>query len=185
MWNYFSGILMAIVWIVFCAALTWILRLAAQKFLKKSVDFFAIYGFALFFSGLAFLFLQKKTGLDQTCTFYLLPALLMALSCSAYKNMDAQERTIWLTGILFAISSFVSTWLLTDLGLITMMPYMVLGGVVSFVALRHRKRQIEIFLLNVCVLVTVHRGSVVWGMRTKGTSGWCRMWLQLSDPARP
>ena len=168
MWNYFSGILTAIVWILLCAALTWILRLAAQKFLNKPVGFLVIYGFVLFFSEIAFLFLQKKTGLDWTCTFYILPALLMALSCSAYKDMDAQERTIWLTGILFAISSFVSTWLLTDLGLITMMPYMVLGGVVSFVALRHRKQQIEIFLFTVCALVAVHRGLVVWGYANKG-----------------
>lgn len=168
LWNYFSGILTAIVWIALCAVLAWILCWAEQKFLKKSVDFFVIYGFVLFFSELTFLFLQKKTGLDWTCTFYILPALLMALSCFAYKDMDAQEKNIWLTGILLAISSFVSTWLLTDLGLITMMPYMVLGGVVSFVALRHRKKQIKIFLLAVCALVTMHRGLVVWGYANKG-----------------
>lgn len=167
-WNYFYGVLAAIVWIILCAVLAWILRLAVQKLLSKPVDFFVIYGFVLFFSEFAFLFLQKKTGLDWTCTFYILPALLMAIGCFAYKDMDAQERTIWLTGILFAISSFVSTWLLTDLGLITMMPYMVLGGVVSFVALRHRKKQIVVFLFTVCALVTMHRGLVVWGYANKG-----------------
>lgn len=167
-WNYFYGILAAIVWIVLCAVLAWTLRWAANKFLNKPVDFFVIYGFVLFFSEFSFLFLQKKTGLDWTCIFYILPALLMVLSCFAYKDMDAQERIIWLTGILFAISSFVSTWLLTNLGLITMMSYMVLGGVVSFVALRHRKKQVVIFLLIVCALVTVHRGLVVWGYANKG-----------------
>ena len=168
LWNYFSGLLTAIVWVVLCAALAWILFRVAQKFLNKPVDFLVIYGFALFFSEFAFLFLQKKTGLDWTCTFYILPALLMVLGSFAYKGMDAQERTIWLTGILFAISSFVSTWLLTDLGLITMMPYMVLGGIVSFIALRHRKKQIKIFLAAVCALVTMHRGLVVWGYANKG-----------------
>ena len=167
-WNYFSGILTAIIWVVLCAAIAWILRWTVQKFLSKPVDIFAIYGFLLFFTEFALLFLQKKTGLDWTCAFYILPALLMALSCFVYKDMDEQEKTIWLTGILFAISSFVSTWLLTDLGLITMIPYMVLGGVVSFVALRHRKKQIEIFLLTICALVTMHRGLVVWGYANKG-----------------
>lgn len=167
-WNYFYGILAAIGWVILCAVLALVLRLVVQKLLGKTVDFFVIYGFVLFFSEFTFLFLQKKTGLDWTCTFYILPALLMALGCFAYKDMDAQERSLWLTGILFAISSFVSTWLLTDLGLITMMPYMVLGGVVSFVALRHRKKQIGIFLFTVCALVTVHRGLVVWGYANKG-----------------
>ena len=167
-WQYFYGILTAIVWIVLCAIMVWILRWALQKFLNKTVDFLVMYGFVLFFSELILLFLQKKTGLDWTCTFYILPALLMVLGCSAYKDMNTQEKNIWTTGIFFAISSLVSTWLLTDLGLITMISYMVLGGVVSFVALRHRKKQIKIFLLTVCVLVTVHRGLVVWGYANKG-----------------
>ena len=148
--------------------MVWILRWALQRFLNKTVDFLVMYGFVLFFSELILLFLQKKTGLDWTCTFYILPALLMALGCSAYKDMNTQEKNIWTTGIFFAISSLVSTWLLTDLGLITMISYMVLGGVVSFVALRHRKKQIEIFLFTVCVLVTLHRGLVVWGYANKG-----------------
>ena len=167
-WNYFSGILTAIIWVVLCAAVAWILRWTVQKLLNKSVDIYAIYGSVLFFTEFALLFLQKKTGLDWTGTFYILPALLMLLSCFVYKDMDAQEKDIWLTGILLAISSFVSTWLLTDLGLITMVSYMVLGGVVSFVALRYRKKQIVIFLFTVCALVTFHRGLVVWGYGNKG-----------------
>lgn len=167
-WNYFSGILTAAVWVALCAVLAWILRWAGRKVLDKQMDFFALYGFALFFSEIAFLLLQKKTGLDWTCTFYILPALLMGLSCTVYKEMDAQERTIWQVGTLLALSSFAATCLLTNLGLITMMPYMVLGGVVSFAALRHRKKQIEIFLLAVCALVTMHRGLVVWGYANKG-----------------
>lgn len=167
-WQYFYGILTAVIWIALSAVFAWILRWAARKFLSKQVDIFVIYGLVLFFSEFTFLFLQKKTGLDWTCTFYILPALLMALGCFAYKDMDEQEKTIWLTGILLAISSFVSTWLLTDLGLITMISYMVLGGVVSFVALRHRKKQVEIFLLTICALITMHRGLVVWGYANKG-----------------
>lgn len=92
----------------------------------------------------------------------------MALSCFSYKDMAEPEKTVWLTGNLFALCSFLSTWLLTDLGLITMAAYMVLGGVVSLAALRHRKKQIWAFLLSVCALVTVHRGLVVWGYANKG-----------------
>lgn len=168
LWNYFFGIITAIFWVILCSFFAWLLLWVIRKLSHKSVDFFAVYGFVLFLSEFVFLFLQKKTGLDWTCTFYIMPALLMFLSCFSYKNMDEQEKTIWLTGNLFAICSFLSTWLLTDLGLITMIPYMVLGGVVSLAALRHRKKQIWIFLFMVCALVTMHRGLVVWGYSNKG-----------------
>ncbi|MCM1192074.1 MAG: hypothetical protein NC123_12125 [Butyrivibrio sp.] len=165
--NYFYGIIVALFWLLLCAAFARLLLWALRSLLKRTVDFFAVYGIVLFVSEVVFLFMQKKTGLDWTCTFYILPALLMALSCSSYKYMEEPEKTIWLTGNLFALCSFISTWLLTDLGLITMVPYMVLGGVVSLAALRHRKKQIWTFLFFVCGLVAVHRGLVVWGYSNK------------------
>lgn len=168
LWNYFYGIITAILWLILCSLFVWLLLWVIRKLSHKSVDFFAVYGFVLFLSEFAFLFLQKRTGLDWTCTFYIIPALLMFLSCFSYKDLAEQEKTIWLTGNLFAICSFLSTWLLTDLGLITMISYMVLGGVVSLAALRHRKKQIWIFLFTVCALVTMHRGLVVWGYSNKG-----------------
>lgn len=167
-WNYFYGILTALCWLVLCGILAWLLLYTLRRLLRKSVDFFAMYGFVLFFSELIFLFFQKKTGLDWTCMFYILPLLLMILSCFSYKEMDEQEKTVWLTGNLFAVCSFISTWLLSDLGLITMVPYMVLGGVVSLAALGHRKKQIWTFLSAVCALVIMHRGLVVWGYANKG-----------------
>ncbi|MCM1027005.1 MAG: hypothetical protein NC432_11250 [Roseburia sp.] len=165
--NYFYGITAAIVWLAVCGGIAWLVLWTAKKLWKKRFDFLAVYGIVLFVTELALLFLQKKTGLDWTCTFYILPALLMALSCPCYQDMEEQEKTVWLAGNLFALCSFVSTLLLTDLGLITMASYMVLGGVVSLAALRHRKKQIWTFLLAVCALVTVHRGLVVWGYANK------------------
>lgn len=167
-WNYFYGLVTALAWLALCGIFTWLLLWGIRRLLHKSVDFFAGYGFTLFLTEFAFLFLQKKTGLDWTCTFYIIPAFLMALSCFSYKDLEEPEKTVWLTGNCFALCSFLSTWLLTDLGLITMAAYMVLGGAVSLAALRHRKKQIWVFLLSVCALVTMHRGLVVWGYANKG-----------------
>lgn len=166
-WNYFSGILTAFAWLLLCAALAGLMLWISKKLLLRSVDFFMLYGFILFLSEIVFLFIQKKTGLDWTCTFYIIPAFLMALSCFFYKEMSEQEKNVWQAGSLFAIVSCAAAWLLTDLGLITMVSYMVLGGVVSFVALRHRKKQIELFLIAICSLIIVHRGLVVWGYANK------------------
>lgn len=167
LWNYFYGIITAILWLILCSLFVWLLLWVIRKLSHKSVAFFPVYGLVLLFSEVALLLLQKKTGLDWTCSFYIIPGFLMVLSCFSYKQMNEQEKTIWLTGNLLALSSFIAAWLLTDLGLITIVPYMVLGGIVSFVALRHRKRQIEILLFTACALVTIHRGLVVWGYANK------------------
>ena len=165
--NHVYGILQAAAWLLLCAAFAWILCRAVRKLLHRTADFFPVYGFVLLISEFTFLLLQKKTGLNWVSTFNIIPAFLMILSCFSYKQMDEQEKTIWLTGNLFALCSLLSTWLLTNLSLITMIPYMVLGGVVSLTALRHRKKKIEIFLLAVCALVTMHRGLVVSGYANK------------------
>lgn len=165
--NYVYGVLTAAAWLLCSAALAGALCLAVRKLLHGSADFFPVYGLVLFVSEVVLLFLQKRTGLDWTCTFYVLPCFLMVLGSFSFRKMKEEERTIWLTGSLLAASSFLAVWLLTDLGLITMLPYMVLGGVVSFVALRRRKEQMEAFLFAVCLLVTVHRGLVVWGYANK------------------
>ncbi len=168
LWGYFSGILTALTWIIISSVLAWLLCWGIDTFLKKKISFFETFGLILLFSEILLLFLQKKIGLDWTCIFYILPLLLMALSFFSYKNMDEKEKFIWQVGILFAITSFVSTWLLTDLGLITMISYMVLGGVVSFIALRHRKKEVEVFFLIICMLVIIHRGLVVFGYANSG-----------------
>lgn len=160
---YFSGIIMAVLWLSLSAAFTWLLLRALKKLLHRSVDFFAAYGLVLFLSELLLLVMEKKTGQDGVRTFYIIPVLLMALSCCTYRDMKEEEKTAWLTGNLFALSSFLSTCLLTDLGLLDSVSYMVLGGVVSLAALRHRKGQIAFFLFTICLLVTTHRGLVVWG----------------------
>lgn len=166
--NYFSGILTALLWIAACAALSWILCRIGRNIRKTQGNGFTVFGMLLFATEFVFLFLQKKTGLDWTCTFYILPGLLMALGAAGYKDMNERERAVWLTGILLAASSLLATFLLTDLGLITMVPYMALGGVVSFLPLRHKGKQAELFLFLICALVTMHRGLVVWGYANKG-----------------
>lgn len=168
MYSYFYGIMLGICWIIASAAIAWVIRRIAYAIWKRSVEFLPVFGLIMLISEIVMLFTQKKTGLDWTCTFYILPVVLMLLGLAGYKKMEEQEKTIWLTGMLLSIASFAATWLLTDLGLITIVSYMVLGGVVSFLPIRHMREQAVLFLLAVCATVTVHRGLVVWGYANRG-----------------
>lgn len=150
-------------WLLICAAFAVATCLVVRRLLHKSVSFLSVYGLALFLSEFALLFLQKRTGLNWTFSFQIIPAMLMVLSCFFYRNLDEQEKTIWLIGNLFAASSFLATWMLTDLNILFVIPYMALGGVVSLTVLRHRQMQASVFVLAICALVTMHRGLAVWG----------------------
>lgn len=166
-WNYVSGLLIALIWLAVSAALAAGITFLLNRISKGKTVFLPLYGLTLLVSEFLLLVLQKKTGLDWTCSFYILPVFVMVLSCFTYKQMGEGEKTLWLGGNLFALFSFLSTWLLTDLGLITMVSYMVVGGVVSFTALRHLRKQAVIFLFFLCSLITMHRGLVVWGYANK------------------
>jgi len=168
LYSYFYGFVIALIWIVVSCLLAWVICKLVHLVWKKQVEFLPVFGLLMLVMELAMLFLQKKTGIDWTCTFYILPLFLMGLGLAGYGKMDAKEKTIWLTGTLLGISSFIATWLLTDLGLITMVAYMVLGGVVSFLPIRHLKDQAIVFLLVICGIATIHRGLVVWGYANKG-----------------
>lgn len=167
-YSYFHGILISLIWLACCAFVSRLITFLYKVIAKKELEFLPVYGILLLVSETAMLFLQKKTGIDWTCVFYILPVFLMILGAFYYRHMNEAERTIWLLGILLSASSFVATWMLTDLGLITIVSYMVLGGVVSFLPLRYAKRQAIIFLLAVSALATIHRGLVVWGYANKG-----------------
>lgn len=168
LYSYFYGFVLGLVWLGVAALIAIFICKLCKWIWKKEVEVLPVFGLLLLISEVGMLFLQKKTGIDWTCTFYIIPVFLMVFGLFFYKQMEESERTIWLVGMLLSIASFVATWTLTDLGLITIVAYMVLGGVVSFLPLRHAKKQAVIFLLAVCTLVTIHRGLVVWGYANKG-----------------
>lgn len=167
-YTYFYGFVVAVIWLVTALLLAYMICLVMNKWGTKKQEILPIYGMVLFLSEVIFLFTQKKTGLDWTCTFYILPVFLMLLGFMGYSKMEEREKQIWLAGVLLAAASFLATFLLTDLGIITMLSYMVIGGVVSFLPIRHIKEQAVLFLIAICALTTVHRGLVVWGYANKG-----------------
>lgn len=177
LYSYFYGVVVGLIWIGVCGVLALAVQKTVMYFRAKSAkaakdlqngpEFLPLLGLFMCLVELVMLLAQKKTGVDWTCVFYILPTFLMVLGCLGYKYLSDNEKIIWITGMLLSIASFGATWLLTDLGLITIISYMVLGGVVSFLPIRHLKQEAMVFLLAICAIVVIHRGLVVWGYANK------------------
>ncbi len=107
--------------------------------------------------------LPRKTGIDWNCSFFIIPTVMILMGSFMYVKMNENERMIWMTGVCMSAASFVATLILTDLGIITIIAYLVLGGVVSFIPLKYICRDHRVVAFLTVLLVLFHRGMVVWG----------------------
>ncbi len=107
--------------------------------------------------------LQRKTGIDWNCSFFIIPTIMILMGSFVYVQMNENERLIWMTGVCMSAASFVATLILTDLGIITIIAYLVLGGVVSFIPLKYICKDHRVAAYIIVLLILFHRGMVVWG----------------------
>lgn len=167
--EYFRGMLVSLIWVSLAVILAFVILKVINKKHKITVEFLPVLGFILLISELVMLFTQKLTGIDWTCSIYIVPLLMIVLTAAiGYKKMSNEEKKVWILGIVFSFSSFIATALLTDLGIITIVSYLVVGAVVSFIPLKYCGKQVFSFALLLCALITLHRGLVVWGYANKG-----------------
>ena len=107
---------------------------------------------------------QRRMGVDWNCSIYVLPVVLIVLALLGYRRANVGERQIWITGMALSAASFLATMFLTDLGMITIVAYLVLGGMVSLVLFRHLFKDDKRVIIVILFVVLVHRGLVVWGI---------------------
>lgn len=162
--SYYNGIISSLVWIVLSFVLALIIVFLVKKIRKKEINLFTILGINILISEIAMLVLQKKTGIDWSCSIYILPIFLILfaiINCFGVKGELIKQ--VWIIGISISLSSFFATSILSDLGIISNLSYLVLGGVVSIIPLYRSKEKMFGFLLCIVAVATIHRGLVVWG----------------------
>ena len=163
--SYLFDFFLAAGWVLCCIAIAWLIKKLLSK--KKTVDLLPLTGLLLVVSEVAMLLLRRKTGLDWTTTFFIVPLFLILLGAGKYSKLTDKEKTVWVTGLLISCSCFAATLIFSDLAFITILAYLVLGGAFSFVAIRHYEGNALVFLMAIVTLVMFHRGLVVWGYANK------------------
>ncbi|MBO4678289.1 MAG: hypothetical protein J5626_01320 [Lachnospiraceae bacterium] len=165
--DYYRGMVVALAWIAAAAVLALVISLVTRV-LKKQADGVALFAGILCLTNVLMLVLQRKTGFDWTCCFYIIPVVLMALGFANIKNLTAEQKRFFISGVLVSAASCLAAGVLSDLGIITFVPFMALGGAVSFAAIKDvdGKSFAGVALILATVLFT--RGFVVWGYANKG-----------------
>lgn len=99
--------------------------------------------------------------------------LILLLGIKGFRYCSAEEKKIYTMGMLLSSGSFVSTILLTNLDLLSVIAYLVLGIMVSFFPLvkwleHHVTHPKELVRLSVpflfCAVVVLQRGFIVRAM---------------------
>ena len=165
--DYYKGMVLALAWVAAAAVLALVVSLVARA-LKKKPDFFALFSGILCLINMVMLVLQRKIGLDWTCCFYIIPAVLIVLGFVNIKNLTAEQRSFFISGVLVSVASCLAAALLSDLGIITFVPFLALGGAVSFAAVKDVRGKAFAGAALILATVLFTRGFVVWGYANKG-----------------
>jgi hypothetical protein len=165
MGDYWSGFLTSAASFLCAAVLAVVLYFAVGAIVTpiKKVSFPTFLAICAFVVEVVMILFQRKIGVDPNCSFYIIPVSLIAVGVTQYRKMTEQERFLWLSGTLLSLSSFMAALVLTDLGLITILAYLVLGGAVSFIPCKYLCRDHKAFLCVIMLLILFHRGMVIWG----------------------
>lgn len=165
--SYVQGFPIIIFWLAISLIAAFLVRFAVYKIRNISLNPYACFGVSAVIFHFAILVLQKKLSVDFYCSIYIIPLALIVFSCFGFNKLNDSEKTLWIAGICISVASFFSTQLLTDLGLLTVCAYLVLGGIVSFVPISRMKKETISLLVAVCACVVIHRTLVVWGYGNK------------------
>ena len=131
----------------------------------KFVSMAAVIASALYAAlELVMLILQKRLGTDWMCSIYILPLILFIVGLFGIKKLDAGEKKVYLAGVLLSASSFFATMMLTDLGMITIVAYLILAAIVSFIPISRMIPDHKAFITLILLAILFHRGIVIWGI---------------------
>ncbi len=167
---YWPGFLFALAGLVSSILIGFLLKVCLGRYLGilKKFSCYVICAAVALLIEIIMLVFQRRTGIDWNCCFFIIPSVMILLGMLAYSKMDANEKTMWLVGLSLSMVSFLATSLLTDLGLITILAYFVLGGIVSMIPIRHLCSDYRWFLTLILLIVISHRALVVWGYGNTG-----------------
>ncbi len=163
--EYWPGLLTALTGLAGAAVLAVVIKFALGKVIKilSRVSYPVTMAACYLAIEIVMILLQRKTGIDYNCSFFIVPSVMMILGLIVIKKMTKEERMIWISGSAFSLASFIATLILTDLGIITILAYLVLGGAVSLIPAKYICKDHKVFLSLIILLILFHRGMVIWG----------------------
>lgn len=159
--HFWQGFLYALLWLIIIAGISCL----TSVLLRRKHIFLQAFSLGLFVSEIVLLLIFNNSNTEWTCSFYIIPSLMIFIGSLFYSKLDDTQKKIWLLSLIISISSLIATFLFTNLTLITIFAYLVLCGATSFIPVYSilDKKNAFCFLFAITFLVICHRGLIVWG----------------------
>lgn len=169
-WSYYwSGFANGLLWLAGIVLLACLFTCLCKRG-KKHISFFSCLGMGLLISEMLLLFLSRESEVDWTSTYFILILLLMGMGCVGVKYLDKNEAVLYYAGIMISVWSAVSVLFLTNLEFLSVVGYLILGGMVSLLPLNRyigrkeeRSHRVCHMIIYLMLLIIFHRGMVVCG----------------------
>lgn len=168
--GYYKGFVLSLIWIAAASAFTILARLVIKCLFKKKFNVYVAFGASLFAINAVMILFGQKKGIDWTCCFYIIPLMLIIFALFEYREANDDVKRFYLCGVVISGASALATAMLTNLGVITYLAYLVLGGAVSFAVIKDLRKKVLSGMTLILLTVLFNRGIVVWGY-TNTTAG--------------
>jgi len=163
--DYFGGVAYGLVWIIVVAFASYIIYL----FLKKKVLYLSCFGCGLLLTEILMTFVAKKSTIDWREQYFVILLLIICLGCRG-KHLRTEIRPLYYAGMVISLLSTVSVAFLTNLSLLAIMGYLILGAMVSFVSIdetliskQYQAQKSCNYILPILLLFLFHRLMFIGG----------------------
>ena len=187
--DYFLFFGQGILWMLVCfflavaAGYVWC-HIAGGDLKSKVVMAFGIW---VFLSGIALVMLQRgKLYYGERAIYLIVYLIVICAGGAGVKHLSAQEKRIYLIGMLLTMGSFFAVCFFTNLDLLSIVGYLTVGTMISFLPLgkwlernmlfAERKYHVLVLLLF-CAMVAFQRGYILRAM-----NGYAIPLTELIDP---
>ncbi len=148
-------------WIAAAALVGAIICKAVKLISDYQVSYLVVFAAVIAVSEAVLVFTCKNALFHKS--IYILPLLLEGIGFMLAKQLSDGEKRVFVTGVCLAAASAISVMMLTDLSVDTFLPYMVIGCMVSIMAISKLQKEGAAFTVGILVTVLFHRGIVVNG----------------------
>lgn len=171
--SYFGGLGYSVLWLGGVLVVTYLICRVRRK-CKAKLNFATCFGVVMLLSEIIMAFISANTMLDWSCQYFVVLLILIFGGLFSHKYIGAHVNIIYVVGTMVAACSAIAVAMLTNLGLLDIISYLILAAMVSLIPIYEKNKCVESRIKNsghiiLCILLLIlfHRGMFVSGFASQ------------------
>ncbi len=157
--SYWSGAIYGCIWILICFLLAVSIYCILKRKLAQPRNFLlTILGGILLCTDVLMIFVSTTWAIDWSYNTNIVFPFLIILGLTQKKLLNSKEKLLCYSSTVLSIGSVLAVSVLTNLGLITILGYLIVGVALALIPLWKNHK---VFVITMCFMVIMHRGLVV------------------------